>query len=154
MRQIRGVIHVGTGLQDTVGNIGANSIARAQTLRDHGLNVREYNTNGTHTWVAARPLLEDFLANAVFRSTETSLSHKTRGRVTFVTAEVAPIGTSQANPTGSVEFRRGDTVLDVARVKGDGTARLRLGPRDDTSTEGITAHYLGDHLFNTSAGRL
>ncbi len=154
MRGVRGGIHMGTGLQDFVGNIGPNSIARAATLRSHGLDVVEHNVDGTHTWVAARPLLEDFLKRVVFRTTETSLSVETRGnRVTHVSATVEPLGTSQAVPTGLVEFRRGDTVLGVAKLNPRGTARLRppSHPHHPASAEGIEAHYLGDDLFNGSA---
>jgi hypothetical protein len=150
MKSVRGGIHMGTGLQDLAGNIGPNSLARAQALRSQGLDVMEYNVNGTHTWDAARQLLEHFVRNLAFRTTETSLSDETRGRVAFVTAAVEPLGTSQADPTGFVEFRRGGDVIGVARVKDDGTARLRLGPLDDTSTKDVEAHYLGDELFNGS----
>lgn len=148
MRQLRGVIHMGTGLQDFVGNIGPNSIARAQTLRNHGLNLMEFNTNGTHTWVAARPLLEDFLKNAVFRSTETTLSVVYKGTAGIeVSADVAPLGTSHAAPTGTVEFRRDGEVLGAAQLDASGSARLDAVVG---SAEGIQAHYLGDNLFNAS----
>lgn len=151
MRGVRGGIHMGTGLQDFLGNIGPNSIARVETLRGHGLDVVEFNVDGTHTWVAARPLLEDFLKSVVFRTTETSLSLETRGRVTQVTATVEPLGTSQASPTGFVEFRRGDEVIGVSPVRKDGTARLR-GPGRfvGESMDDVVAYYLGDDLFNGS----
>ncbi|MDR7187125.1 hypothetical protein J2X85_004195 [Microbacterium trichothecenolyticum] len=151
MKQMRGIIHVGTGLQDTLGNIGVNSIARAKVLRDHGLNVMEYNTNGTHTWVAARPLLQDFIESAVFRSTETSIGFESVAGATWASATVKPIGSSLVAPTGTVEFRDGDTVLGRAPVSADGTARLRLGPQDGPSATQVAAHYAGDALFNSSA---
>jgi hypothetical protein len=70
--------------------------------------------------------------------------------VTHVIAQVEPLGTSQASPTGFVEFRRGDEVIGVSRVKADGTARLRLGQRAGESMDDVVAHYLGDDLFNGS----
>jgi enterochelin esterase-like enzyme len=150
MRGVRGGIHMGTGLQDYLGNIGPNSLARVQLLRSHGLDVVEYNVNGTHTWDVARQLLEDYLRNVAFRTTETTLSLRASGRVTHVIAQVEPLGTSQASPTGFVEFRRGDEVIGVSRVKADGTARLRLGQRAGESMDDVVAHYLGDDLFNGS----
>lgn len=151
MRGVRGGIHMGTGLQDFLGNIGPNSLARVQALRAQGLDVVEYNVNGTHTWDAARQLFEDYLRTVAFRTTETTVSLDARGKVTHVIASVEPLGTSQAAPTGFVEFRRGETVIGTSRLTPDGTARLHLGRLAGEPMDDVVAHYLGDDLFNASS---
>jgi enterochelin esterase-like enzyme len=150
MKAVRGGIHMGTGLQDYLGNIGPNSLARVQALRSHGLDVVEYNVNGTHTWDAARQLLEHYLRTVAFRTTTTSLSFEHRGAVTWATARVETLGTSQTAPTGTVEFRHNGELIGVAHVGADGTARLRLGSPKQIPVGDLRAEYAGDDLFNVS----
>ena len=150
MRNVRGGIHMGTGLQDYLGNIGPNSLARVQALRTRGLDVVEYNVNGTHTWDAARQLLEHYLRTVAFRTTTTTLSFEHRGAVTWASASVEPLGTSQTAPTGTVEFRHDGELIGVAEVRSDGTARLRLGSPKQVPVGDLEAKYVGDDLFNAS----
>jgi enterochelin esterase-like enzyme len=154
MKGVRGGIHMGTGLQDYLGNIGPNSVARAETLRNQGVEVVEYNVNGTHTWDVARQLYEHYLRNVAFRTTTTTLGFESRGVVTWASAIVAPLGSSQVSLTGSVEFRHDGEVIGVAPLNADGVARLRLGSPKQVPVGPIEAHYLGDDLFNGSHSAL
>ena len=151
MRAIRGGIHMGTGLQDYLGNIAPNSLARVDTLRNHGLEVVEHNVNGTHTWDAARQLYEHFLRNVAFRATTTNVSFEHRGAVTWAVATVEPLGNSQARPTGSVQFILDGETIGAAVIDDEGQARLRLGSPRQLQTGVIQVSYLGDDLFNASA---
>lgn len=64
---LRGTIHVGTGLQDHLFFISASSPARAESLRNIGVDVAEFNLPGIHSWDIWRAELNDFIRNVAFK---------------------------------------------------------------------------------------
>ncbi len=150
MMGVSGEIQMGTGLQDFLGNIGAGSVARVQLLRNAGIAVTEHNMNGMHTWDVWRNLLNRFIREVAFRATTTTVGGvQFDDRRATLTAAVAPLGTSIASPTGSVEFFDGDgNRLGSARVGSDGVAELVV--RNRGALDDIQARYSGSRMFNGS----
>jgi hypothetical protein len=148
MEGVQGEIQMGTGLQDFLGNIGVNSQARAQYIRDAGVDVTEYNVDGMHTWDVWRQELNWFIRNVACRATTTTVGTEERGHDTTLTATVAPLGTSIAAPTGKVEFYDGETYLGSAPLT-RGVAHLDASVRG-VDAEDVTARYIGDRLFDAS----
>src|SRR5690606_4782224 len=66
MKNVSGAIMWGTGLQDRLGNIAVNSVARAAALREAGVDIVEHNVPGGHTWHSWRPLLNFFVREVIF----------------------------------------------------------------------------------------
>ena len=67
MKNVSGAIMWGTGLQDRLGNIAVNSVARAAAHRAAGIDLIEHNVPGGHTWHSWRPLLNFYVRNVVFQ---------------------------------------------------------------------------------------
>ena len=65
-----------------------------------------------------------------------------------LTATVAPVATGQAQPTGSVTFSDGKTILGTTNLS-VGTAALAV-PSLSAGTHCLTATYSGDSLYSTS----
>lgn len=155
MKTVTGGIHIGTGLQDRLGNIAVNSIARAAALRAAGVDLVEYNVDGVHSWHVWRPLLNFYLREMVFRTTTTELELDTTpaGNSHIVrivaTATVDTVSTSVTAPSGTVEFYAGENYLGSAEVD-NGTAILRKAVNGALLDDPVIAHYQGDDLFNES----
>ncbi len=66
MNGVRGGIHIGTGLQDRLANIAANTLSRIATLKSQGVELTDYHVPGVHTWHVWRPLLNFYLREMVF----------------------------------------------------------------------------------------
>lgn len=156
MMAVTGGITFGTGLQDRLGNIAVNQLARIAALKAAGVEIYDYHVDGVHTWHVWRPLLNWYLRNLAFRTTTTDLDVETTPagdsnlvRVT-ATATVETVSTSVASPSGMVEFYAGENYLGSAPVHDDGTATLRKAV-DRAQLDGpVVAHYQGDDLFNES----
>ncbi|MBF9130336.1 hypothetical protein I0C86_15425 [Plantactinospora sp. S1510] len=154
MKAVTGGIHIGTGLQDRLGNIAENSQLRVAALRAAGVEVAEYNVNGVHTWDVWRQMLDNYLRNVAFRATTTSLEVDTAPagqssnvKVTAIAA-VGAVTTGGASPSGRADFYVGDVHLGSAPVRG-GVARLHKTVRDGLDGP-VVARYRGDKLFNGS----
>ncbi|MEO3926862.1 alpha/beta hydrolase-fold protein [Micromonosporaceae bacterium B7E4] len=154
MKAVAGGIHIGTGLQDRLGNIAQNSLLRVAALRAAGVEVVEYNVNGVHTWDVWRQMLDNYLRNVAFRTTTTSLEVETaqvggsaRVKVT-ATAMVGSVTSGGVSPSGAVDFYVGDLHVGSAPVR-NGVARLHQTVHGGLDGP-VVAHYRGDKLFNGS----
>lgn len=58
---------MGTGLQDHLFFISESSPARAESLRNIGVDVAEFNLPGIHSWDIWRAELNDFVRNVAFK---------------------------------------------------------------------------------------
>jgi enterochelin esterase-like enzyme len=149
MLEVQGGIHMGTGLQDYLINIGPNSVARVAALQSAGIDVTEFNVEGSHTWYVWRALLDDFLRHVAFRSTTTRIDVTAAGPQARLSAEVEALTTSTARPSGMVEFWSGETLIGSAPLRADGTAVLHPTPKDSHAGH-VVARYTGDARFNPS----
>ncbi|MFC0530302.1 alpha/beta hydrolase-fold protein [Phytohabitans kaempferiae] len=155
MKTVPGGIHIGTGLQDRLGNTAQLSIARVAALKTQGVDITEYNVDGVHTWHVWRPLLNYYLRNMAFRTTTTGLKVETApagksGNVRVAaTATVGAVTTNAASPTGKVDFYAGDTYLGSAPVR-HGVAHFRKAVNGALLDAPVVAQYRGDKLFNES----
>ncbi|MFI7079674.1 alpha/beta hydrolase-fold protein [Micromonospora sp. NPDC049903] len=155
MKAIPGGIYIGTGLQDRLGNIAQNSVARAAALRAAGVELTEHNVEGVHTWHAWRPLLNYYLRNVAFRTTDTGLDVATEpagrsGNVKVTaTATVDAVTANATTPGGKVDFYVGETYLGSAPVK-NGVARFHKAVKGTLLDGPVVAQYQGDKLFNES----
>lgn len=66
MKTVEGGIHIGTGLQDHLSDIAELSQERADNLRAAGIELTEYNIDGTHVWDVWRQMLDHYLRNVAF----------------------------------------------------------------------------------------
>jgi enterochelin esterase-like enzyme len=155
MKAVTGGIHIGTGLQDRLGNIAVTQLARIAELKAAGVEIDDYHVNGSHTWHVWRPLLNYYLRNLAFRTTSTELEVQTAPagashivRVT-ATATVDTVTTSVVAPSGKVEFYAGEHYLGSAPVR-NGVATLRKAVDGSLLDGPVVAHYQGDDLFNPS----
>ncbi|GIG90571.1 alpha/beta hydrolase-fold protein [Plantactinospora endophytica] len=154
MKAVPGGIHIGTGLQDRLGNIAQNSLLRVAALRAAGVEVAEHNVDGVHTWDVWRQMLDDYLRQVAFRATTTGLSVQTvpvgssSGVRLTATATVGSVTTGGARPAGEVDFYVGDLHLGSAPVR-NGVARLHKTVRGGPDGP-VVARYAGDGLFNGS----
>lgn len=149
---VEGGIMIGTGLQDRLGNIAQNSIARAAALREAGVDVTEFNVPGVHTWHVWRPLLNFYVRELAFRTTETTVDAVATASGATLDATVAPVTQNEAAPTGTVRFTSGGVELGEAPLV-DGVASLETEWVDPVLAGlPVLAEYEGDALFNPSSG--
>lgn len=148
---VEGGIMIGTGLQDKLGNIAENSIARAAALRDAGADITEFNVPGVHTWHVWRPLLNFYIRELAFRSTDTAISVEATpsgltatATVTPVTQNVAAVGGEATFTVGGVEVGTSPVVDGVAVFESAWTDALLAGAE-------IAVEYSGDSFYNGSA---
>lgn len=59
-------VHMGTGRQDYLANIGALSMARAELFAQQGLPVTQHDIDGGHTWQVWRKELGDYVRTVAF----------------------------------------------------------------------------------------
>jgi enterochelin esterase-like enzyme len=156
LKAVPGGIMIGTGLQDRLGNIAQNSIARAAALRAAGVELDEYNVPGVHTWHVWRPLLNHYLREVAFRTTTTGLEFQTEpaGQSQNIkltaTATVHPVTTSVAGPSGKVDFYAGENFLGSGKVQNGVASISKTFHRGLLDDGPLTARYQGDKLFNAS----
>jgi enterochelin esterase-like enzyme len=123
------IIQVGAGLYDkrtqpaTYPGPGVVGPQLAEKFRALGGNVVENYKSGVHSWDVWRSLLNDFASDIIFSAVEVTMNPVSNAKawgLTEVSATVTPKGTSNAVPTGKVEFylgsadgeKLGEAVLD------------------------------------------
>ncbi|MFC0530291.1 alpha/beta hydrolase-fold protein [Phytohabitans kaempferiae] len=156
LKAVPGGIHIGTGLQDRLGNIAQNSLARVAALKAAGVDIKEFNVNGVHTWDVWRQMLNNYLRNVAFRTTTTSLEITTapagnsQNLKLTATARVGTVTNGVAFPSGKVEFYAGDNLLGSAKVQ-NGIATISKNFHRGLLDDGpIVARYQGDKFLNNS----
>jgi enterochelin esterase-like enzyme len=66
MKNVEGEIMIGTGLQDRLGNIAVNQLARIEQLKAAGVALTDHHVPGGHTWHVWRPLLDFYIRDVIF----------------------------------------------------------------------------------------
>jgi predicted esterase len=150
-----GGILFGTGRQD--GTSAQSLHTRAEALRAAGVELSEYYIDGMHTWHVWRPMLNYYLRNVAFRTTDTAVEFQTApvGQSQNVkltaTARVTTVTNGGPNPSGKVDFYAGDNLLGSAKVQ-NGIASISKSFHRGVLDDGpLVARYGGDKLYNASA---
>jgi enterochelin esterase-like enzyme len=156
LKAVPGGIHIGTGLQDRLGNIAQNSLARVAALKAAGVAIHEFNVNGVHVWDVWRQMLNNYLRTVAFRATTTSLDIVTapvgnsQNVKLTATARVDTVTNGVAVPSGKVDFYAGENLLGSAKVQ-NGVASISKNFHRGLLDDGpIVARYQGDKLLNAS----
>ncbi|MDR3201976.1 MAG: Ig-like domain repeat protein, partial [Bifidobacteriaceae bacterium] len=157
IKQVLG-LQIGTGLQDFLGSIGAETLKRIDGYRALGIEVTEANLPGIHSWDVWRHQADAFIRDTAFKTTRVEVlaaSEATAGLPIALTAKVTAAGSTAAAPTGQVEFRAGTPgaageSLGTAQLDANGTAALTGIVRQSGEVE-ITAAYGGDATHNSAS---